>query len=51
MIETTKNEGGDVWITLDSKQKVETNRTQWETNAELKDLEQSALTEATKSQL
>ena len=51
MIETTKNEGGDVWITLDSKQKVETNRTQWKIKAELEGLKESVLTEATKSQL
>ena len=51
MIKTAGTEGRYEWTPLDSEQKVETDKAQWETNAKLKDFKESVLTEATKEQL
>ena len=51
MIKTAGTEGRYEWTPLDSEQKVETDKAQWETNAKLKDFEKYVLTEETQRQL
>ena len=51
MIKIAGTEGRYEWTPLDSGQKVETDKAQWETNAKLKDFEKFVLTKETQRQL